>query len=70
MRRRFGSLTERDRRRSAALAAATRGPGGTESIATVPGCDPTTIRPGLAAWEGEAESETGRIRKPGAGARG
>jgi hypothetical protein len=70
MRRLFGSLKESDRRRYAAIEAAKLGHGGTEYIATVLGCDPKTIRLGLVELEGEAELETGRIRKKGAGAGG
>jgi hypothetical protein len=68
MRRLFGSLKESDRRRYAAIEAAKLGHGGVEYIATVLGCDPKTIRRGLTELEGEAELETGRIRKRGAGA--
>ena len=42
----YDSLSEKDRRRSAALEAAKLGQGGTDSIATVLGCDPKTIRHG------------------------
>jgi len=70
MRRLFDSLKESDRRRYAAIEAAKLGHGGVEYIATVLGCDPKTIRLGLAELEGEAELETGRIRKRGAGASG
>ena len=68
MRRLFGSLKESDRRRYAAIEAAKLGHGGTESIATVLGCDPKTIRLGLTELEGEAELDTGRTRKRGADA--
>jgi hypothetical protein len=70
MRRLFCSLRESDRRRYAAIEAAKLGYGGTEYIATVLGCDPKTIRLGLAELEGEAELEAGRIRKRGAGVSG
>jgi hypothetical protein len=70
MRRLFDSLKESDRRRYAAIEAAKLGHGGVEYIATVLGCDPKTIRLGLTELEGEAELETGRIRKRGAGASG
>jgi hypothetical protein len=70
MRRLFGSLKESDRRRYAAVEAAKLGHGGIEYIATVLGCDPKTIRAGLAELQGEAEFETGRSRKKGAGANG
>jgi hypothetical protein len=70
MRRLFGSLKEDDRRRYAAIEAAKLGHGGTEYIAGVLGCDPKTIRAGLAELEGEDELNTGRSRKKGAGAGG
>jgi hypothetical protein len=68
MRRLFGSLKESDRRRYAAIEAAKLPHGGVEYIATVLGCDPKTIRLGLAELEGEAELDTGRTRKKGAAA--
>ena len=70
MRRLFDSLKESDRRRYAAIEAAKLGYGGVEYIATVLGCDPKTIRTGLAELEGEAELDTGRTRKRGADASG
>jgi hypothetical protein len=70
MRRLFGSLRESDRRRYAAIEAAKLGHGGVEYIAAVLGCDPKTIRLGLTELEGEAELDTGRIRKRGADASG
>ena len=70
MRRLFDSLKESDRRRYAAIEAAKLGYGGVEYIATVLGCDPKTIRRGLSELEGEAELDTGRTRKRGAGASG
>lgn len=68
MRRLFDSLKEGDRRRYAAIEATKLGHGGVESIATVLGCDPKTIRLGLAELEGQAELDTGRTRKKGAAA--
>ena len=38
------SLSEKDRRRYAAIEAAKLGHGGIESVATLLGCDPKTIR--------------------------
>jgi len=68
MRRLFGSLKESDRRRYAAIEAAKLGHGGVEYIANVLGCDPKTIRLGLTELQGEAELDTERTRKKGAGA--
>jgi hypothetical protein len=70
MRRLFDSLKENDRRRYAAIEAAKLGHGGMEYVAGVLGCDPKTIRAGLAELEGEDELDTGRSRKKGAGASG
>jgi hypothetical protein len=70
MKRLFASLKESDRRRYAAIEAAKLGHGGIESIASVLGCDPKTIRVGLAELEGEGELETGRSRKKGVDANG
>ena len=66
MRRLFDSLRESDRRRYAAIEAAKLGHGGIEYIAAVLGCDPKTIRMGLAELRGEAELDSGRVRKRGA----
>src|SRR5215831_21382278 len=77
MQRFFGWLSEKDRRRYAAVEAAKLGHGGVEYIARVLGCDPQTIRQGLRDLE-EAEDAaaqaaphppgpTARIARPGAG---
>ena len=47
MQRFFGWLSEKDRRRYAAIEAAKLGHGGVEYIAQVLACDPKTIRQGL-----------------------
>ena len=70
MKRLFGWLSEKDRRRYAAVEAAKLGHGGTEYIAGVLGCDPKTIRLGLTELEGGEDLDTGRSRKKGAGASG
>jgi hypothetical protein len=70
MKRLFDSLKENDRRRYAAIEALKLGYGGIEYIARVLGCDPKTIRAGLAELDGEAELDTGRVRKKGAAASG
>ena len=76
----YDSLSEKDRRRYAALEAAKLGHGGTDYVATVLGCDPKTIRHGqheLAALP-DPRSErvrqasrpdplSGRVRRPGGG---
>ena len=70
MRMFHASLSEKDRRRYAAIEAAKLGHGGTQYIATLLDCDPKTLRVGLAELEGGAELDTGRIRKRGAAASG
>jgi hypothetical protein len=66
----YESLSEKDRRRYAAVEVEKLGHGGVEYIAGVLGCDPKTIRRGerdvAALPDDEAE---GRVRKKGAGAR-
>jgi Rhodopirellula transposase DDE domain len=76
----YDSLSEKDRRRYAALEAAKLGHGGTHYIATVLGCDPKTIRHGQheLATLPDPRSErlrqargpdprAGRVRRPGGG---
>lgn len=70
MKRLFDSLKEGDRRRYAAIEAAKLGHGGVESITAILGCDPKTIRAGLAELQGEDELDAGRSRKKGRDANG
>ncbi len=69
MRRFFGWLSEKDRRRYAAVEAAKLGRGGIEYIARVLVCDPTTIRQGFRDLEEAEDAAAGRIRKKGVDAR-
>jgi hypothetical protein len=69
MQRLFGWLSEKDRRRYAAVEAAKLGHGGVEYIARVLGCDPKTIRQGLLELEETEDAAAGRIRKTGGAAR-
>lgn len=69
MQRFFGWLSEKDRRRYAAVEAAKLGPGGIEYIARVLACDPQTIRQGLHELEEAEDAAAGRIRKKGGDAR-
>ena len=67
------SLSEKDRRRYAAIEAAKLGHGGTEYIATLLGCDPKTIRQGqhdLDHPRPDGGSDPERVRKKGAGGSG
>lgn len=65
MRRLSGWLSEKDRRRYAAVEAAKLGHGGVEYIATLLGCDPKTIRQGLEDLKEPEDPAQGRVRKKG-----
>jgi hypothetical protein len=65
MQRFFGWLSEKDRRRYAAVEAAKLGHGGVEYIARVLACDPKTIRQGLRDLEEAEDTAAGRVRKKG-----
>jgi hypothetical protein len=69
MQRFFGWLSEKDRRRYAAVEAAKLGHGGVEYIARLLACDPKTIRQGLRELEEAEDAAAGRIRKKGVDAR-
>lgn len=68
MKRFFDWLSEKDRRRYAAVEAAKLGHGGVEYIARVLRCDPKTIRQGLTELEEPEDPAAGRVRKKGVGA--
>jgi hypothetical protein len=62
------SLSEKDRRRFAAVEAKQRGHGGIRYMAGVIGCSEKTIERGLAELDQLADDPAaGRIRRPGAG---
>ncbi len=63
------SLSEKDRRRYAAIEAAKLGYGGTQVIADLLGCDPKTIRQGKQDLAQLPDDLDGRIRKKGGGAK-
>ena len=65
MQRLFAWLSEKDRRRYAAVEAAKLGHGGVEYIARVLSCDPKTIRHGLKELEEREDPAAGRVRKKG-----
>ncbi len=68
MRQYYQSLSEKDRRRFAALEAITLGHGGTRSIAKVLGCDPHTVTDGMRELKQLPDDPAGsRIRTPGGG---
>ena len=70
MRMFYDSLSEKDRRRYAAIEAAKLGHGGTEYIATLLGCDPKTIRQGQEDLDQLPDGLGERVRKKGADASG
>ena len=62
----YGSLSEKDRRRYAAVEAEKLGHGGVQYIAGLFGCDPDTIRHGAQDIEQLPDDEAaGRVRKKG-----
>jgi len=65
MKRLFGWLSEKDRRRYAAVEAAKLGHGGVEYVSRVLSCDPKTIRQGLKELEEPEDPAGGRVRKKG-----
>ena len=69
MQRFFGWLSEKDRRRYAAIEAAKLGHGGIEYIARILACAPKTIRQGLHELAEPTDAAAGRIRKKGEAAR-
>lgn len=70
MKRLYGWLSEKDRRRYAAVEAAKLGHGGIEYVARVLPCDPKTIREGLKELEESEDPAAGRVRKKGGDADG
>ena len=64
----FKTLSEKDRRRYAAIEARKLGRGGQTYIAEVLGCSTETIRRGLAEFDDElADEEPDRVRRRGGG---
>lgn len=61
----YGSLSERDRRRYAAIEASKLGHGGIEYVARVLGCDPKTVRRGQAELRNPPDLPEERVRKKG-----
>lgn len=70
MKRLYDSLSEKDRRRYAAVEATKLGHGGIEYVVGLLGCDPKTIRQGQSELEGTDVLDDGRVRKKGAGGNG
>lgn len=65
MKRFFDWLSEKDRRRYAAIEATKLGHGGVEYITRLLGCDPKTVRQGLQELEEPADPADTRVRKKG-----
>ena len=66
MKRLYESLSEKDRRRYAAVEAGKLGHGGNAYISHLLGCDPNTIRRGMQELEALPNDEAeGRVRKKG-----
>lgn len=64
----FNSLSEKDRRRYAAVEAVRLGHGGIRRVAEIVGCSARTIARGIAELELlESDLAAGRVRRPGAG---
>jgi hypothetical protein len=70
MKRFFQWLSEKDRRRYAAVEAAKLGHGGVEYVARVLGCDPRTIQQGREELEWPEDPAADRVRKKGVDANG
>jgi hypothetical protein len=68
MKRYFESLSEKDRRRYAAVEAVRLGRGGIELVAGILGCSTRTISRGIAELDSlDQDPAAGRVRRPGAG---
>jgi hypothetical protein len=69
MQRFYGWLSEKDRRRYAAVEASKLGHGGVEYISGLLSCDPKTIRQGMKDLDELEDPAEGRVRKKGADGR-
>ena len=67
MQRLFATLSEKHRRRYAAVEAAKLGHGGIEYVSGLFGIDPKTVRRGLTELEQAEDPVAGRVRKKGGG---
>ena len=65
MKKFFDSLSEKDRRRYAAVEVAKLGHGGVDYVSRMLGCDPKTIQQGREELEQIRDTATGRVRKKG-----
>lgn len=68
MKRYFDSLSEKDRRRYAAVEAVRLGRGGIQTVADLLSCSTRTISRGIAELDSlDNDPAAGRVRRPGAG---
>lgn len=67
MQRLYSSLSEKDRRRYAAIESIKLGWGGMSYISKLFGCDYYTLRLGIEELDDEAAMSMSRIRRPGGG---
>ena len=65
MRRLYGWLSEKDRRRYAAVEAAKLGHGGVDYVVRLLSCDPKTIRQGMKDLDEPEDPAAKRVRKKG-----
>jgi hypothetical protein len=65
MKRLFDWLSEKDRRRYAAIEAVKLGHGGVEYVARLLQCDPKTVWQGMKELEEPDDPAAGRVRKKG-----
>jgi hypothetical protein len=65
MQRLYGWLSEKDRRRYAAVEAAKLGHGGVDYVARLLSCDPKTIRQGMRDLDEPEDPAVERVRKKG-----
>lgn len=63
MQRLYATLSEKDRRRYAAIEVVKLGHGGTEYVSGLFGIDPKTIRQGMSELELTEDPTQGRVRK-------
>lgn len=68
MRNFYNTLSEKDKRRYAAVEAKRLGHGGIEAVAKILGCSTKTISRGIQELDSlEKDPAAGRVRRPGAG---
>jgi len=66
MKKFYETLSEKDRRRYAAIEALKLGNGGQQYICEILGCDPDTVKKGTEELQEDIVAD-GRIRRPGGG---